>query len=165
MELEEFFERELWLARQSNLHSSTRGDSFWNSLKQNLIKGILNNRDLTTVTLRMITRDSLIKLKTTDIDLDQHKTVIVILVALEARAVWDTLEKNTKANTPLKQNASFQNQSATLDVAQRALAILEQQAAGYTSLTIPVHLQIQLEDKRKEVAALENQVIQSAKSR
>jgi formylglycine-generating enzyme required for sulfatase activity len=39
-------------------------------------------------------------------------------------------------------------------MAQRALALLEEQAAGYTSLTLPAHLQIQLEDKRKEVRAL-----------
>ncbi len=42
-----------------------------------------------------------------------------------------------------------------LEMARRALSILEQQAAGYTSLTMPVHLRIQLEDKRAEVAALE----------
>lgn len=42
-----------------------------------------------------------------------------------------------------------------LDMAQRSLAFLEQQAAGYTSLTIPTHLQLALEDKRQEVAELE----------
>ena len=36
-------------------------------------------------------------------------------------------------------------------MARRALAILERQAAGYTSLEISAHLQIQLEDKRAEV--------------
>jgi len=41
-----------------------------------------------------------------------------------------------------------------LKIAHRALAILEQQAAGYTSLTIPAHLQIELEEKRAEVARL-----------
>jgi len=35
-----------------------------------------------------------------------------------------------------------------LDKARRALAILEEQAAGYTSLTIPAHLKLDLEDKR-----------------
>jgi outer membrane protein assembly factor BamB len=41
-----------------------------------------------------------------------------------------------------------------LEMAQRALDILEEQAAGYGSLAIPVHLQIQLEDKRREVTSL-----------
>jgi hypothetical protein len=39
-------------------------------------------------------------------------------------------------------------------MARRNLAILEEQAAGYTSLTLPVHLRIQLEDKRREVEEL-----------
>ena len=42
----------------------------------------------------------------------------------------------------------------TLTMARRALAILEERAAGYGSLDIPTHLQIQLEDKRAEVARL-----------
>jgi len=42
-----------------------------------------------------------------------------------------------------------------LAMARRALYILEEQAAGYTSLTIPVHLMLELEEKRKEVAGLE----------
>jgi hypothetical protein len=39
-------------------------------------------------------------------------------------------------------------------MARRALALLGKQVAGYGSLTIPVHLQLQLEDKRAEVAEL-----------
>jgi len=39
--------------------------------------------------------------------------------------------------------------------ARRALAILEEQAAGYTVLTIPTHLKIELEEKRREAANLE----------
>lgn len=42
-----------------------------------------------------------------------------------------------------------------LAVARRALYLLEEQAAGYTNLTIPVHLILELEEKRKEVAGLE----------
>ncbi len=42
-----------------------------------------------------------------------------------------------------------------LRMARRALAILEEQAAGYTALSLPVHLRIELEDKRREVAELE----------
>jgi hypothetical protein len=42
-----------------------------------------------------------------------------------------------------------------LAMAKRSLAILEKQAAGYTSLGRPVHLQIELEEKQREVAELE----------
>lgn len=43
----------------------------------------------------------------------------------------------------------------TLNKAKRALAVLESQAAGYTILSIPVHIKLDLEDKRQEVATLE----------
>ena len=42
-----------------------------------------------------------------------------------------------------------------LEMARRALAILEEQAAGYTALTMPAHLVIELEEQRKKVAELE----------
>jgi hypothetical protein len=42
-----------------------------------------------------------------------------------------------------------------LAMARRVLAILEEQAAAYTALTIPAHLKIELEEKRREVADLE----------
>ncbi len=45
--------------------------------------------------------------------------------------------------------------SRALRMAHRALAILEEQAAGYTTLSIPVHLQIELEEQREKVRALE----------
>ncbi len=45
--------------------------------------------------------------------------------------------------------------SGALENARRALSILERQAAGFTSLSLPVSLQIELEDKRREVAELE----------
>ena len=50
-----------------------------------------------------------------------------------------------------------QDPHRALKMARRALAILEERAAGYTALTIPTHLQIELEDKREEVARLEAQ--------
>jgi hypothetical protein len=43
----------------------------------------------------------------------------------------------------------------SLTMARRALSILEEQAAGFGKLHTPVHLQIELEEKRREVAALE----------
>ncbi|RMF82615.1 MAG: hypothetical protein D6739_08220 [Nitrospirae bacterium] len=45
-----------------------------------------------------------------------------------------------------------------LAMARRALAILEEQAAGFTALTIPAHLKIELEEKRREVAELERRL-------
>ncbi len=42
-----------------------------------------------------------------------------------------------------------------LEMARRALTHLETKAAGYTSLTMPVDLKIELDDKRQEVAELE----------
>ena len=41
-----------------------------------------------------------------------------------------------------------------LAMARRSLAILEEQAAGFTNLTIPAHLKVELEEKRQEVAQL-----------
>ncbi len=42
-----------------------------------------------------------------------------------------------------------------LEMAYRTLSILEEQAAGYTALTIPAHLRIELEEQRRKVADLE----------
>jgi hypothetical protein len=42
-----------------------------------------------------------------------------------------------------------------LVMARRTLAILEEQAAAYTALTIPAHLRIELEEQRRKVAELE----------
>jgi uncharacterized caspase-like protein len=42
-----------------------------------------------------------------------------------------------------------------LAMARRSLAFLEEKAAGFGKLQMPTHLQIELEDKRLEVAALE----------
>lgn len=51
-----------------------------------------------------------------------------------------------------------ETKSRALTMARRALAILEEQAAGYTALTIPTHLRIELEEKRREVAELEGKI-------
>ena len=45
--------------------------------------------------------------------------------------------------------------SPALRRARRALASLEAQVAGYTTLSVPAHLQLELEEKRREVAELE----------
>lgn len=43
----------------------------------------------------------------------------------------------------------------SLETARRVLAVLEEQAAAYSSLTIPPHLKIDLEDQHQKVASLE----------
>lgn len=68
----------------------------------------------------------------------------------EAGAVWAQPQQQPEARSDL-----IQSLTRALENARRTLAILEAQAAGYTSLTIPPHLQVELEDKRKEVAQLE----------
>ena len=49
-----------------------------------------------------------------------------------------------------------------LNMARRTLTILEEQAAGYTALTIPARLVLELEEKRKDVACLETQIRSAA---
>jgi hypothetical protein len=48
----------------------------------------------------------------------------------------------------------------TLAMAHRALNILEEQAAGFGKLHVPAHLQIELEEKRRQVAELEARLTQ-----
>lgn len=55
-------------------------------------------------------------------------------------------------------DADRQRLQRALAMARRSLSLLEEQAAGYTSLTIPAHLRIELEDKRREVDTLEKQL-------
>jgi DNA repair exonuclease SbcCD ATPase subunit len=43
---------------------------------------------------------------------------------------------------------------AQLEIAERVLAVYETQAAGYTTLTIPAHLAVNLEEQRKKVDRL-----------
>jgi len=47
-----------------------------------------------------------------------------------------------------------------LDLAKKVLTVLETQAAGHTILTIPAHLQVDLDEKRQEVASLEARLAQ-----
>ena len=56
---------------------------------------------------------------------------------------------------PKDSSGSTQDLQRALEKAKRVLAVLEQQASGFTSLTIPAHLQIELEDKHREIADLE----------
>ncbi|MEJ6480894.1 tetratricopeptide repeat protein [Nostoc punctiforme UO1] len=52
------------------------------------------------------------------------------------------------------------NLEQMLSTARMILTVLEQQAAGYTNLTIPAHLKVQLEQKRQEVTSLEARLSQ-----
>jgi hypothetical protein len=61
----------------------------------------------------------------------------------------------TQGQAPRSERSSV---SPALEMARRSLAILEEQAAGYTTLTIPAHLRLELEDKRRQVAELEKQM-------
>ncbi|MGD8624612.1 MAG: NB-ARC domain-containing protein, partial [Anaerolineae bacterium] len=51
---------------------------------------------------------------------------------------------------------------AQLDTARRVLAILEEQAAGYTTLTVPAHLRVEVETQRDKVASLGARLAQLA---
>ncbi|NER52542.1 MAG: hypothetical protein F6J92_39075, partial [Symploca sp. SIO1A3] len=46
----------------------------------------------------------------------------------------------------------------TLDIAKQVLAVLEQKAAGFTILSIPANLKVELDAKRQEVANLETRL-------
>ena len=78
--------------------------------------------------------------------------------ALERKGAAITTQSEVSSET-------IQSQKQALETAKRVLAISEQRAAGYTSLTLPVHLQIEIEDQRKEVARLENTLQPSDYSR
>ncbi|MGJ5631605.1 tetratricopeptide repeat protein [Nostoc sp. CALU 1950] len=52
------------------------------------------------------------------------------------------------------------NLEQMLSTARMILTVLEQQAAGYTNLTIPAHLKVQLDEKRQEVTSLEARLSQ-----
>ncbi|MFW9260918.1 tetratricopeptide repeat protein [Nostoc sp. CALU 546] len=52
------------------------------------------------------------------------------------------------------------NLEQMLSTARMILMVLEQQAAGYTNLTIPAHLKVQLDEKRQEVTSLEARLSQ-----
>ena len=45
-----------------------------------------------------------------------------------------------------------------LETAKKILGVIERQIAGYTSLTVPPHLLVEFEDKRREVASYETRI-------
>ena len=60
--------------------------------------------------------------------------------------------------THRKDSQELASKRRALEMARRTLAILEEQAAAYTPLTIPAHLQIDLEEQRRKVAELKKQI-------
>jgi hypothetical protein len=87
--------------------------------------------------------------------------VPVLFMRLKDGQLWRQTESHDDSK-PTHKGDPMTNLRAALKRAQRALEILEEQAAGYTALTIPAHLKIELEEKRREVAALEERLAQSA---
>ena len=71
---------------------------------------------------------------------------------------WGLISSNAPfipQDTPSTPPIVVQSEPSALKTARRALEILEIQVAGFGALHIPAHLQIELEDKRREVAELE----------
>jgi len=59
---------------------------------------------------------------------------------------------------PTATGATGNSVRAQLDMAEKVLAVYEEQAAGYTRLTIPAHLAVNLEEQREKVARLREQL-------
>ena len=91
-------------------------------------------------------RDTEVKSATSSTRKDTHS----------ANILAGTHEASAKASPNLTDDSAEIQE--TLKMARRALKILEKKAAGYTTLDIPVPLQIQLEDKRTEVADLKSRL-------
>ena len=94
-DLEEEFSKQLSLV-DSGAGSATRGSSFWEEMKGNVVAGLLRNRDLGSATLGMITAEVLAKLTAAGIDLQEYRLVIAVFIGIVARAVWDALEARSK---------------------------------------------------------------------
>jgi hypothetical protein len=84
--------------------------------------------------------------------------LILNLVATESRSRenFSSLQDDPTGSSPGAKPPS--DILPALRNARKALSYLEAQAAIYTAATIPVHLQIELEEKRKQVAELTNRL-------
>ena len=100
-DLEEEFEKQLSLA-ETGINAATRGGSFWDEMKYKIVEGMLQNRDLGSATLGMITSEVLIKLTAAGVDLTQYKLVIAVFIGLVARAFWFALEERSKRSSDKK---------------------------------------------------------------
>ena len=95
IELEEEFQKQLSIANQGK-SSPTRGGTFWEETKKSIIEGILQNRDLGSATIGMITSEVLAKLSSAGVDLSQYKLAIAVFIGIVARAVWKAIEEQSK---------------------------------------------------------------------
>lgn len=64
----------------------------------------------------------------------------------------------TGERPPVPADASRDSLRAQLEMAEKTLAVYETQAAGYTTLTIPAPLAVNLEEQREKVARLRAQL-------
>ena len=69
------------------------------------------------------------------------------------RAEGRYISGDVVSNTPLL-DARTDGGRVMLDLARKSLALLEQEAAAYSSTTIPIRLRLEIEDKRRELAEL-----------
>ena len=77
----------------------------------------------------------------------------ILIISITSYGVLHYLRNHN--NSILPPSSKTNQARRTLTQARRTLATLEEQAAGYTSLTIPAHLKNELEDARDTVADLE----------
>lgn len=77
---------------------------------------------------------------------------------------WESAPEETREAPPASQSPPPErfpgrdSLHAQLEMAEKVLAVYEEQAAGYTTLTIPAHLAVNLEEQREKVARLRAQL-------
>ena len=71
---------------------------------------------------------------------------------------WPLAKEEPRDQPPARQPGGDPGLERALVMARRTLEILEGQAAAYTALTIPAHLQVELEEQRRKVADLEGRL-------
>jgi hypothetical protein len=80
-----------------------------------------------------------------------------LAISIEAlQALWPAAPLPLLAPTSAPSTSLPAAPSPALLTAQKVLAMLETRAAGYTVLSLPVTLQLELEEKRKEVELLQS---------
>lgn len=85
----------------------------------------------------------------------QHKKI----TDLQARIMsLQSGHPGQESNGPTATSTTGDSLRAQLDMAEKILAVYEEQAAGYTRLTIPAHLAVNLEEQREKVARLREQL-------
>jgi len=81
------------------------------------------------------------------------------VAALQARiASLQPAYSEPESESPTATRARQDSLRAQLERAEKVLRVCEEQAAGYTRLTIPAHLAVNLEEQREKVARLREQL-------